>query len=194
MSAMSSTNSAPRSSGQEGLGKSRIETLTDGVFAIAMTLLVLEISVPEISHSSGTEDIVTELSRKLFELWPKVLSYVISFVILGIYWIGHHNQFHYIKRSDRILLWITILFLMFVAFIPFSTALLREYGDQQISVIIYGINLILTGLSLYLQWWYAATKDRRLVESDLDAYMIKMAGRRVIIGTLVYLISIASLL
>jgi uncharacterized membrane protein len=114
---------------ETGLSKSRIETLTDGIFAVAMTLLVLNISVPQISSHSA--DIVgTELLKRLFDLWPKILSYAISFLILAIYWSGHHRQFHYIKHSDRVLVWINIMFLMFISILPFSTSLLGEYREQ----------------------------------------------------------------
>lgn len=134
-----------------GLSKNRIEALSDGIFAVAMTLMILDIRVPEISGML----VSTELLPKLFELWPKFLVYAMSFVISGIYWVGQHNQFHYIRHSDRILLWINIFFLMFVVMIPFSTALLGRYWQQQTALIIYGGNLIIIGLLVYTNWWYA---------------------------------------
>jgi uncharacterized membrane protein len=103
-----------------------------------MTLLVLEIAVPELSRS----EVTTELPKRLLELLPDVWSYATSFIILGFFWISHDDRFHYVKRANRTLLWMTVFYLMFIAFIPFSTALIGEYGDQQISVIIYGINII----------------------------------------------------
>ena len=130
------------------ISKSRIETLTDGVFAIVMTLLVLEIAVPQLSHSEAA----TELPKQLLELWPVILSYATSFIILGFLWIAHDYQFHYVKRANRTFLWITIFYLMFIAFVPFSTALIGEYGDQQISVIIYGINISVVGFWEYVRW------------------------------------------
>ena len=169
-----------------GFSKTRLETLTDGVFAIVMTLLVLEIAVPQLSHS----EVATELPRQLFELWPIILRYVTSFIILGFFWIANDEKFHYIKRANRTLLWITIFYLMFVAFIPFSTALLGEYGDQQISVIIYGINITIVGSWVYVQWWYA-TKDHRLVDSDLDLDFIRIMSRRYLVGPIMYLVAIA---
>ena len=156
------------------ISKSRIETLTDGIFAIVMTLLVLEITVPNLTHS---ELIAGELSKRLLELWPVILSYSISFIILGFFWINHHDQFHYIKRANRVFVWITIFYLMFIAFIPFSTALLGEYTDQQISVVVYGINIAMAGFWASIQWWYA-TKEHRLVDSDLDMNFIKIMSRR----------------
>jgi uncharacterized membrane protein len=168
------------------ISKSRIETLTDGVFAIVMTLLVLEIAVPPLSHSEAA----SELPKQLLELWPVILSYAMSFIILGFFWIYHHDQFHYIIRVNRILVWITVFYLMFIAFIPFSTALLGEYTDQQISVVIYGINIAIVAFWAYMQWWYA-TKDRNLVHSDLDPTFIKIMSRRSLVGPIIYLIAVA---
>jgi uncharacterized membrane protein len=166
--------------------KSRIEFLTDGVYAIVMTLLVLEIAVPQLSHSEAA----SELPRQLIELWPVVLSYAMSFIILGFFWIYNHDQLHYIKRVNRIFAWITIFYLMFIAFIPFSTALLGEYGNQQISVIIYGINIAMAAFWAYLQWWYAA-KDHRLIDSKLDPTFVTIMSRRGLVGPIFYLVAVA---
>src|SRR5919204_959877 len=103
------------------LSKNRIEALTDGIFAVVMTILVLDISVPQISsHSTvgGGVAVGTELLKRLFDLWPKILSFGISFVILAIYWMAHHRQFHYIKYSNRDLIWINIMFLMATCLLP----------------------------------------------------------------------------
>jgi uncharacterized membrane protein len=169
------------------ISKSRLEALTDGIFAIVMTLLVLEIAVPQIlSHEP---DVVrAELPKRLFDLWPKIFSYVISFIILAIYWRGHHRQFHYIRHSDGVLVWTNIMFLMAVSFLPFSTSLLGEYIDQQISVFIYGGNSIVIALLLYIQWRYA-TNHYRLVDKNLDPNIIRRLPRRVLIGILAYLIA-----
>lgn len=85
---------------RSALDTDRVETLADGVFAIAMTILIFNINVPSLVQAA-------ELPAKLLALGPRVLSYVVSFVVLGIYWIGHHNQFAYIRRADRLFLWIT---------------------------------------------------------------------------------------
>jgi uncharacterized membrane protein len=167
------------------ISKSRIETLTDGIFAIVMTLLVLEIAVP---HLTQSEVIAGELTKQLLDLWPVILSYAISFIILGFFWINHHDQFYYIKRADRVFVWITIFHLMFIAFIPFSTALLGEYPDQQLSVVIYGINIAVAGFWAVVQWCYAA-KGHRLIDPDLDENFTKIIARRGVIGTIIYLIA-----
>src|SRR5260370_42083933 len=98
----------PQSSSAGGLSKNRVETLVDGVFAIAMTLLIFNIKVPELPGGGKDPD----LNRRLLALWPQFTSYAITFVMLAIYWVGHHNQFHFIRRVDRSLLWLNILFLM----------------------------------------------------------------------------------
>src|SRR5215470_5668536 len=97
----------------QGLTKSRIEALSDGIFAVAMTLLVLDIKPPAVMQA-------TALPRELLALWPRCLSYVVSFLMLGIYWVGQHNQFHLIRWADRTLLWINVVFLMAISFVPFS--------------------------------------------------------------------------
>jgi uncharacterized membrane protein len=174
-------------SGEVGneISKSGIERLTDGVFAIVMTLLVLEIAVPQISHSEAA----IELPKQLLELWPVILSYGTSFIILGFFWIAHDYQFHYVKRANRTFLWITIFYLMFIAFVPFSTSLIGEYGDQQISVIFYGINISIVGFWEYVRWWYAI-KDH-LVDIDLDPTFITIMSRRFLLGPTIYLIAVA---
>ncbi len=168
------------------LTTNRIEAFSDGIFAIAMTLLVLQITVPEIPQAL----VAVELPKKLLELWPtKLLSYAMSFVIIGIYWVSHHIIFHYIKRSDPVLLWLNILFLMCISFIPFPTALIGQYVKQKISVIIYCSTLGVTGLVLQLIWWYA-TSNHRLVDSDLNPRIVSMIVRRNLAAPFIYLLLI----
>jgi uncharacterized membrane protein len=106
-----------------------------------------------------------------------------------VYWIGHHNQFHYIKQSDRVFLWINILFLLTIGFVPFSTSLLGLYPFSPTAVQVYGANLTATGLALYAVWWYA-TSQHRLVEKDLDPHIVRLAKRRIIVGPVVSLLGI----
>ena len=170
-----------------GLPKSRIETLCDGVLAIAMTLMIFNIRVPEMPREQAS----SRLAGELFQLWPRFVVYVVSFVMLGIYWVGHHNQFHYIRRTDRVLLWLNIVFLMFVTLIPFSTALMGQYPSQRLSVDIYAITLIMLGISLYIHWWYA-TSSHRLVDEELDPRLITLAKRRIIRAPVILLAAIAA--
>ena len=137
---------------ETGLSKKRVEFLTDGICAVVMTLLVLEISIPQISssHDDATIDSAaaeTELLKGLFDLWPKLLSFGITFIILAIYWLAHHRQFYHIKHVNRTLIWINFMFLMATCLLPFSTSLLGEYSQQQISIFVFGANSILIALN-----------------------------------------------
>lgn len=163
------------------MSKRRIETLTDGLFAIVMTILVLELTVPIISEG----DIEQRLLVELYHIWPTFLSYVTSFILLGFIWMNHDTQFHYIKRVDQGLLWIAILYLMVIALIPFTTSLLGEYTEQRIPVLLYGINLTLA-MALNLSHWRYATKKYRLVEPNLNPRIIKSISRHIIIAMIMY--------
>jgi uncharacterized membrane protein len=138
----------------------RIVFFSDAVFAIAITILVLDIRIPP--------DLVPgELPGQILDLGPKFLSYVISFLVLAIYWQAHHRVFRPIRTYDKTLLWLNFLFLMTVAFLPFPTSLLGEYGEEQVSVVIYAANAALASLLLVsISWW--ATAGHRLAVSSLD--------------------------
>lgn len=170
---------------REWFDKSRLERLTDGVFAIVMTILVLEITIPHIYSA----DVNTELAKQLINLWPAFLSYTISFIILGFFWISHNDQFQYIKQANRSLFGISIFYLMFIAIIPFSASLLGEFGNQQLSVLVYGINLIICSFWNYLHWWYA-TRNYLLVDKDLNPSFIRLGLRRYSISIFMYIIAI----
>jgi len=168
-----------------GLGKNRIEALSDGIFATVMTVLVLSLSVPAITMAN----VSSELAIDLESLLPNVVSYVISFVVIGLYWVGHHAVFHFVKRSNRQLLWLNMLFLLCVGIIPFSTALIGRYPFQQLTTIIYGANLVAASLSLYVLLWYS-NANNRLVDKHQDKHLVKLASRRILVGPSVYLIAI----
>jgi uncharacterized membrane protein len=164
----------------------RIIFFSDAVFAIAITLLVLNIQVPEIPQGLVAE----ELPSRLLDLWPKYLSYVISFLVILSYWMAHHSVFSAIRGYDRGLIWLNSLFLMCVAFLPFPAALLGEYGDQQIVVAIYAVSLGITRLLLTAVWWYASS-GHRLVDDDLDPSTIRVFRIRGLAIPLMFFISIA---
>ncbi len=124
------------------MSPARIETLADGVFAIAMTLPVLDLAVLDVPPEC--------LTTALVDLLPRFVVYATSFVVLGVYWVAHHAQFRVIDVADRPLLWINILLLMLVAFVPFSTSLLGRYFPTQAAVDVYGLVLILIGGAMYL--------------------------------------------
>ncbi len=164
----------------------RVEAFSDGVFAIAITLLILAISIPELSKEALLKG---ELITHIIALWPKLLSYIVSFSVIGIFWVGHHIMFRFIKRVDRILLWLNILFLMIISFIPFPAALLGEYGQEQTAIIIYGTTLFLAGISFEFLWVYAS-HNYRLIDKNLDSQRIARATKIVLIAPIIYLLAI----
>jgi uncharacterized membrane protein len=176
---------APMALSATGLSKGRIEALSDGVFAIAMTLMIFNIKVPEIPN----ELVHSQIAHEVFLLGPKLLVYFISFVMLGVYWIGHHNQYHYILSTDRPFLWINIFFLFCVSLLPFSAGLLGQYPGERTALAIYGLNLILIGGLLYEHWHYA-TLGRRLVVRDLHPDVVRMAKSRVLIAPVAAFVAI----
>jgi uncharacterized membrane protein len=122
----------------------RIEALSDGVFAIALTLLVLDIRVPVRENVVFEKDLIIEFGK----LAPKLLTYLLSFMTLGIFWTAHSSQFHYIEKSDRNFNWINLSFLLFVTITPFTTAFLSEYITFKFAIGIYWLNLFLIGIML----------------------------------------------
>lgn len=147
----------------------RLKALADGVFAVAMTLLVLELVVPVIRDPSNQE-----LTLALFSMWPKFIAYVLSFLVAGIFWLVHHSIFDAIKYYDSTLAWINILFLLLVALIPFTTSLLGEYFLHKTSTIVYGAHLLFLFLGGFSLWTYSTSKNI-LVVKDLDPGLVKGA-------------------
>lgn len=163
----------------------RIEALSDGVFSIAMTLLILEIKLPDFSKVHSESDLIWQFAI----LGPKIFSYVLSFIVLGIYWVGHHHQFTFIKHSDRFFIWINVFFLLFVSAVPFSTALLGDFKQYITTMVIYGSNLMLLGLSLWWIWKHAIRNNLippELINKQIDT----LVQRRILIPVLCYFIAI----
>jgi uncharacterized membrane protein len=175
-----------------GIKPNIIKAISDGVFAIVMTLLVLEISVPVISKIKVAE----KLGSILILMWPKFFAFVISFLILGVLWFTHSAQFHFIKHSNGVFVWINIIFLMFITLIPFSTALIGEYHIlSRIPVIFWGINGFFCMLMLNILWWYATKKqcliDKEIVAKEVEPKVIKLFQIRIFVGAVVFLPAIA---
>ena len=180
----------------EGLifDKGRLETLTDGVFAVIMTILIFNVSVPQLILYAEGELTSAELTSerlldRLSELWPDIRAYVVSFVTLSVYWLAHHRIFRWIVDLDRPFIWINFSFLMTIGLIPFSTGLLAQYRDQQISALIYSFNSILAGAILFFLYYY--TKGHlELVDKTVNAVIRSRSGRRVLITILTYSVAI----
>ncbi len=158
----------------------RITFFSDGIFAITITLLVLEVKVPEVPSE--------ELFKELNHMLPALNSCILSFIVLGIYWIAHHNLFLHIKHHDHVLLWLNTLFMMCIALIPFPTGLISRYPEHHISLIAYASILTLTGVCLNLIWWYSVT--RQLTTPNLDPAFVKFVSDYIRIAPIVYFLTI----
>jgi uncharacterized membrane protein len=162
--------------------KGRLEALSEGIFSIVMTLLVLELINSNV-FSVKTE---ADLHNALFTLWPKILSYVLSFIVLGVFWVGHHTSLRHLTHTDSRHIWINILFLLSVSFLPFSAAVIGIYYQYQTAIVIYGLNRVVAGLALYFSWWYA-TQHHRLVAHDIPDHVVHYIARRFLFGAISHL-------
>lgn len=163
----------------------RITSLADGVFAIVMTLLVLGIDPPRVPRDELEETLIREVLR----LWPRLAAFAVSFLVLGIYWIGHHSQFHFLRGVNRTLLWLNILFFMAVCLVPFTTHLVGHYGSDGVALWLYSGDFIVISLLLLVHWRYAAAKG--LLNDHADSKLVAKATRQILIGPLLYATAIA---
>lgn len=131
------------------MNKTRMEAFSDGIFAIAITILILEIKIPNVEPDKLFDAFVSQ-GHKLF-------AYVLSFIIIGMYWIAHHYMIHLIKNIDRNSLWLNTLNLMFICFLPYPTGLLGEYPDSQFAVFLYASSLSCVNITGTLFWFYSAS-------------------------------------
>ncbi|MCU0641335.1 MAG: TMEM175 family protein [Candidatus Margulisbacteria bacterium] len=144
------------------LSTNRIEALSDGIFAFAMTLLVLDLQFPDAAVASGTP-----LSALLFGQVPRFFNFLLSFVLLAVFWVIHNQQFHHIKRSDKTLLWINIGLLAAIVLIPFSASLEGDFEGQMLAELFFAGNIFLIGLFFLLNWAYAV-KGKSFTEQPLE--------------------------
>lgn len=145
------------------VGMDRLIFFSDAVFAIAITLLALDVRLPQ-----GVGDLNDwALLDELLAIWPRYLGFVVSFLVLGTFWISHHRKFRHIRRYDNNLLLLNLLLLMAIAFIPFPTSVLSEYGNRT-ATIFYALSMALTGLLSAAVWLYA-THGHRLVDPGMTS-------------------------
>ena len=169
-----------------GTSHERIAALSDGVFAIAMTLIVLEVKVP--SHA----DIETEaqLWQAMLELWPRLVTYLMSFLTLGIFWVGQQTQLNQYSHSDRKLSWFQLWFLSVVAVMPFSTEFLAEFITFRLALALYWATIFMLGLTLYLSWNYAV--KAKLVKDSVTPEIDKAVRHRIVRAQTLYAIAAAT--
>ena len=160
------------------MNKTRVEAISDGVFAIAMTLLVIEIHVPHVADGAYSW---IGLWSGLTELLPMIASYVVSFTVISMYWTSHHAMFHFFtKNVNRAMLQINMLYLMFLAFIPFSTELLGTYPTNVLAIWVYGINIMLMGLTAFGMFIYAQ-RSKEIEMHDLEHRTMTQAKIRILL-------------
>ncbi|MCM2466535.1 TMEM175 family protein [Methanoculleus oceani] len=165
-----------------GFPKNRMEALTDGIFAIAMTLLVLSLDVPAGIHDPSGATVTAMLASQL----PAFYHYLLAFFILASFWIVHHVQAERLRHTDRTFLWINIVMLLFVTLVPFSVSLIGDYPGRIFAAIVFEVNLLGLGLLFAAQWRYA-THNRRLVHPGTD---IRRGNQRVMVVPAVSVIAI----
>lgn len=128
------------------MNKTRLEAFTDGVFAVVVTLLVLDIKLPEATSSQNLES-------QIIHLIPALSTYILSFTIAGMYWVAHHLASDMFKKIDTRVMWLNIFHLTLVALIPFSTSLLSHYAESPLATVVYGVNI----LAINLSGWFIIT-------------------------------------
>lgn len=173
------------------IATTRMETFSDGVIAIIITIMVLELKLPVF----GTDDTSLEIKRHLLKLVPYLFAYLFSFMMIGIYWTNHHHLFHLLEKTDEGLLWLNMVFLFCLSLIPLATALIGTNPRLTVSTIIYGCVMLFSTLTL--TWMRSYSLKYKLLHQDKDKkltrkiYYVSQRGRtKSIIGTLCYLVSI----
>jgi uncharacterized membrane protein len=164
----------------------RVEAFSDGVFAIAITLLILEIRVPHIEGASDSKS----LAQALFDLWTSYFAYILSFLMIGIYWANHHYLFKFFKKTDHVFNLLNAFFLMCISFLPFPTAVLAEYmnnlHERHTAVSLYAFGLLLPAVSFLSVWFYGSHKQR-LLDHNLAPSFVKLLTKQYLLSNLLYL-------
>lgn len=163
-----------------GTSVERLAALSDGIFAVAMTLLVLDLRTPAVEAIHSEHD----LWRALAALGPQIVMYLMSFLTLGIFWIGQQTQLNHLVRGHRSLAWIHICFLFAVTLMPFSTLLLAQFYHYRVALLVYWLNIWLAGTALYFSWNCA--KDLGLVKADMPPRAQAAIQRRIVIAQAMY--------
>ncbi len=171
----------------------RLEAFSDGVFAVAITLLVLNIKVPGLDHPGKLLD-DKEVWSSVFGEWPSMLAaYVTSFITIGIMWLNHHRLFKHIKRTSTVLILLNLLLLLVIVFMPVPTALLAEYlahPEFRAAAVIYsGINIIMA--CCFCSLWFYASYRNRLLGKNVDPHSVMAINGQYILGPFLYLVTFA---
>jgi uncharacterized membrane protein len=163
-----------------GQSVERLASLSDGLFAFALTLLVYDIHVPTIGGIHSEQ----QLQYALATLLPRLLTYALSFLTLGIFWVGHHTLLRYCERSDRNLTWMNLLFLALVALVPFSARLLGDFITFRTALLLYWLNVLALGAVVYWSWSYVNRAG--LVRADTSAAVVQGFRQRILLAQALY--------
>ena len=167
----------------------RLEALSDGLFAIAMTFLIMDLKEPASLIANSENQLIDDL----LSMKSNFVAFVVSFVALGVFWTVQTTQMTYIKNSDRILNWISLIFLMFVSMLPFTTALLSSHKQDDFSRILYGIHITVLSLFLLAQWNYSRKKNYLVFDESEDGDLIFNGLNKVLIIAIIVSIILISL-
>jgi uncharacterized membrane protein len=163
----------------------RVEAFSDGVFAIAITLLILAVGIDQ-ALAQGN------LKHQLLHLWPAYIAYAVSFLTIGIMWVNHHQIFRHFERVDRPLLLLNILLLMCISFTPFPTRVVAEHaqnaGDREAAAVLYGLTMTFTAICFFSVWIYGS---RRLLRADTDMREVSGITRSYAPGAPIYALATA---
>jgi uncharacterized membrane protein len=161
-------------------------SFSDALFAFSITFMALSIQLPNFPGNI----VEPELTRKLSQtLVPSIIHYIISFMVVGTYWISYHRIFEHIRHANITLVWLNLLFLFFISLTAYFTGLLTTYGNHKIVVITFAGIMAATGLMLCIMWWYA-THNRHLVDKDIHPDLVKYFLLRHIASPVIFLVSI----
>jgi TMEM175 potassium channel family protein len=157
----------------------------DAIFAFAITLMTLSIDIPDLPPNL-TE---SQLLSRLYDMYPQVESYIISFAVIAMFWISYHQVFNFIRESHISMVYLNLLFLLLITFLSITTSLVINYGSYQIPYVIYSVLVIMTSSLLALIWWHA-TKDYRLVDKNIHPLFVRGVMANLLLIPFLFAISI----
>ena len=178
-------NNEPK--GEGGIELERIIFFSDAVFAIAITLLVLDVRLPPVEAPVTGQKLFAALGDS--EFTSALLSFFVSFMVIGIYWLAHHRYFRFIRSYDHRLMWRNLFFLLTIVFLPVPTSILGKFGDQPVAVSFYALSVALAGCTLTWLWLYAA-RNPALVEPKLEPRFIDYYAFRALVPSVIFVLSV----
>jgi len=171
--------------GEYRISKNRVEALVDGIYAFAMTLLVVSLTVPVLSSSEAAATLTT----RVFAMHTEFFTFLIAFLVLASFWLVHHRHFHFVRTVSSTLVWINIYTLAFIVLMPFSTSISGDYPDVQIAVVLFHVNMLIISMFFLIHWHYISHHPEIMSES-LDPKDEKYGIRRSLITPVVAFIGI----